>query len=191
MGATSATLDRVYEGPTAATAAFSVFQNVYALPSNARLLANDAFVGTRGPLRRFTRGEINAFDPSRVQTGTPQGWASFMDDASTPPNLQVEIWPVPDATSGIGIPYEYTADTAPLSATSAVMLPWLNPACLLEGVSALALRNARDYTGAELAIAAAEKALKQLRSTEGRSLPPAHLALDAAYTRHRLRRGNR
>src|ERR1035437_10274292 len=128
LTATTGTLDRPYEGTTSATAGYSIFQNVYPLPADCRLVNDDAFSDMYGPMVRFTHGELNESDPSRIQTGTPRAWASYMDDSSTPPRMQVEIWPIPDVA--IGIPFTYVGDAAPLTDTSTISrsgcspLPW-------------------------------------------------------------------
>src|ERR1700690_775250 len=113
--ATTGLLDRPYEGTTATAAAYSIYQSVYPLPADCRLLADNAF----GRMVRFPQAHLNESDPLRVATGTPTVWTSYMDDLSTPPNMQVEIWPAP--SEAIGIPYTYSADAGDLASTATIL----------------------------------------------------------------------
>jgi hypothetical protein len=185
-GATTATLDRVFEGPTAATAGYSVFQAIYSLPSNCRLLPDDAFSNSFGGLTRISHGQLNDSAPTRSQTGTPLYWASYMDDGSTPPGMQVELYPVP--STAVGIPFTYLADSDSPTATATIMQVWLEPSALIQRVVALAKADLKDYTGAQLANVAAANALKQMRANEARRMGPAELTLSDYYTRHRAKR---
>lgn len=183
---TTGTLDRAYEGPTAATAAYSIFDNVYALPSDCRLLEDDAFVSQLGPMRRFSRGELDVSDPLRQGTGTPQAWASRMDDSSTPPNMQVELYPVPN--KAIGIPFTYVMDASPLTAASSILQVWIQSAALIEGTTAKIKAHLRDYAGAQYHTATAKSALANMRTSEAQGMGPAIFQLDGYYTSHRRKR---
>lgn len=184
--ATTGTLDRVYEGPTGATAGYSIAQAIYPLPSDARLLEDGAFSG----LERLTHGQLNSTAALRTVTGTPRYWASYlMDDGSTPPRLQVEFWPTPDTAAGI--PFSYVSDAADLTSTATVLAVWISSTALLEGVCARVLRHLEKYTGTALAQAATDKALKQMRRQEAGRMGSATLTLDSYYTSHRTRRGCR
>lgn len=183
---TTGILDRPYEGPTATASGYSIFQHIYPLPSDCRLLEDDAFDGKFGPLKRFTHAQLNSSDPWREATGVTQGWASYMDDSSTPPLMQVEIYPVPD--SAVGIPFTYAAQDGPLTATSTLLKVWLQPTALIEGVTAKIKAHLRDYNGAQLHMASAIGAVKIMRNTEAQGMAPASLTLDSYYTAHRRSR---
>jgi hypothetical protein len=183
---TTGTLDRVYEGTTSSAAGYSIFQHIYPLPADCRLLNEDAFSDALGGLKRFTHAQLNESDPSRKATGTPQGWASYMDDNSVPPRMQVELWPIPDTATGI--PFTYSADADDLTATSTIIKVWMQPSALVEGVTALIKRHLKDYAGAQLAAVAAGAALKNMRTSEAQGMAPAQMRLDSYYTRHRHKR---
>lgn len=180
-------LDRPYEGGDSTAAGYSIFQHIYPLPANCRILQDDAFSNRFGPMTRFSHGELNLSDPRRVQSGVPQTWASYMDDNSIPPNMQVELYPVPDCA--IGIPFTYVADADPLSAASQILQVWMQPAAMIEGVTAKIKMHLKDYAGAQLHAAAAMGALKNMRSSEAQGMAPARMKLDPYYTSHRSRRG--
>lgn len=186
-GATAATLDRPYEGPDGAALAYTIFQHVYLMPADCRILQAEAFANFQyGPLLRLDRSELNTSDPSRNQAGVPRAWASYMDDSSTPPRLQVELYPVPDAV--YSIPFTYGADAGALSGTTTVLQVWLQPTALIEGVVSKAKRHLKDYAGAQLAAVDAKNALLNMRTSEAQGMPNARLTLGSYYTRHRLRR---
>jgi hypothetical protein len=188
--ASTGTLDRVYEGPDDAAADYTVFQNVYPLPSDCRLLEDDAFATFElGPLQRFSRTELNASQPVRSTYGTPEIWASYMEDGSTPPRMQVELYPIPDAA--IGIPFTYVAEGTALTTTSQILQVWIQPAALLEGVTAKIKRHLKDYLGANEHDKQAGAALALMVGAEAQGMDKARMQLDPYYTSHRSRRANR
>jgi hypothetical protein len=193
VSASTGTLDRVYEGTTDADATYSIEKAVYALPANCRFLEDDAFSDfSLGPLTRLTIGELNAAYPSRSGTGTPQIWVSVMDDASSPPLMQVELYPVPD--EAIGIPYAYLAEPSEVTSATAgttLLAIWMNPAALIEGVSAKVKRLRGDYAGAIAHEAAMEKALRKMIGVEADRMEAVTMTLPDRLTDHRVRRWSR
>jgi hypothetical protein len=164
-------------------------QRLYPLPTNCRLLADDAFADAFGGLERFTYAQLNDIDPDRAATDTPRAWASRMDDNSTPPRMQVELYPAPDAV--LAIPLNYTADAAPLTASNMTLQVWMQPAALIEGVIAKLLRYGKDYAGAQLAMVEAKNSLGLMRRTEAQGMAPAQIKLDSYFTSHRRSRWTR
>lgn len=166
---------------------YTIFQHIYPLPSNCRLLEDDAFSSKHGLSERFTHAQLNISDPNRVMMGTPQGWASYMDDNSTPPNMQVELYPVPDKE--IGIPFTYVADGQALSSAGTLFQFWMQPSALVEGVTARIKAFLKDYDGAQLHGAAFGGSLQRMRKAEAQGMAPAKLTVGSYFTRGRMRRG--
>ena len=164
-------------------------QPTYQLPADCRLLHDDAFAGTWGELTRFSPAQLNAMDPARSQTGTPTAWTSYMDDSSTPPRMQFELWPVADKV--VVLPLVYTAEVATPGTTATLLKIWLQPAALVEGIIAKVKRHYKDYAGAQLAAVEAGNALKLMRRTEANSMGPAQMQLDRYFTAHRAKRWSR
>lgn len=191
VSATTGTLNRAYEGDTDAAASYRIFKNIYALPANCRILEDDAFANfSLGPLKRLSRAELNLSAAARGAYGTPSYWASSMDDSSSPPNLQIELYPVPDRA--IGIPYEYVAEASVPGTASAAFLPWMEPStALFEGVCGKIYRTPafKDLAASQLAAAAAKEALSTMRANETRRMGPATFKMDNYFTRHRRNRG--
>jgi len=181
QSATTGTLDRVYEGPTGA-ASYSIFQTVYQLPVDCRLLQDDAFAR----MQRFSHGQLNQIDPYRLATGVPTAWTSYFDDSSSPPRMQVEVWPIP--LTAMAIPFFYGGDAGPLTATSTQLLVWIQPSALLEGAIARLKRHLKDYAGSDRAELAAKSALHNMRTSEAQGMARAHMQMDSYYTRHRAKR---
>jgi len=191
VDATDGTLDRNYEGSLALApgAAYTIFQHIYVMPPDCRMLEDTAFANfSQGPMLRMTRGQLNQSEPNRASLDTPAIWSSYMDDGSTPPRIQVELFPVPDKV--YGIPFTYVSDPGGLtgSATSTILQVWMQPAALVEGVTARIKAHLKDYAGAQLAGVLAKAAVANMRSSEAQGMAPAAMQLDSYYTRHRMRR---
>jgi hypothetical protein len=141
-----------------------------------------------GNLIRLSLQDFNNFDPSRSTVGTPQNWATFMDDqTTTPPTMRVQFWPVPD--TAIGIPYEYTAELLQPGGTSIAFVPWMSPdTAMVAGVEGKIKAYLKDYNGAALAKSEAASALSTMRANEARRTENTQMQLSSMYTQHRLRR---
>jgi hypothetical protein len=186
---TSGTLDRPYDGPSASAAAYAVYQAVYVLPAGCQLLADDAFVSPLGPMRRYTHEQLNASDPTRATVGTARAWAGYMDDDSTPPRMQVEIYPNPNESESLL--YTYQSYGGDLDAEAKLLELWIQPAALLEGITARIKAHLKDYTGANFHTALAKAALATMRTSEAQGMAPAQMKLSSYYTGHRARRWKR
>jgi len=175
----TATLDRPYEGPTDPASAYKLFQFVYPLPDDCRLVEDSSF----HPLERITHETSTAY-------GSPTMWQSYMDDKSTPPRMQVKLYPVP--TLAVGIPFNYIAEAPPLPGSASVAFaPWMEPSsAMFEGVAAKIWRIPRflNLAAAQIAIVEAEKALKTMRENDSQRLGPLKLEMADYWTRHRPRR---
>lgn len=187
-GDTTGTLDRAYEGDTGTGLSYSIFQNVYTLPADCRVLEGLASFDL-GPLEYKSKAEFDELAGARAAEGTPLAYRRFMDDSSSPPQMRVELSPVPDAA--IGLPYSYFADEAQFGATDTAvsLLPWMRPAALVEG----ALADVLGYDPEALAAAAAhetkfERAAAQMERTEIQNQPVQRLRLPSRFTRHRADR---
>jgi len=195
--ATSGTLDRPYAGAGNAAAPYAIYRDVYPMPANCRFLDEDAFASfelgqlLRLPVEEFQAMLLNGFPPDSTSsspfTGVPRIWSPYMDDGSTPPQLQVKFFPVPDKV--YGIPYTYCAEVADPLITGTTMLPWLQPAALIEGTTAKIKRHLKDYPGAQAAKQAFGDAVQVMMSQESYRRGPTQVQLDGYYTRHRLNRG--
>ena len=182
-------LGRPYEGPVDMAASFKVYQSVYSLPDDVRILPDDGMSGEFGPLLRTDWAELNAISPTRAGFGYPSWWALRMDDTNTPPGMQVELYPIPE--HAYALPYTYVGEVGVPTQSTAAFQAWMEPAsAMVEGVTGKILRLQKDYVGAQLAMAEAARAVKLMRATECERMGPARMKLGSYYTRHRARRGN-
>lgn len=71
VSGTSATLDRPYEGTTNAAATYYLFQSIYPLPADLKILLEVNNLRGNFPLRPYTQAELNLLFPSRADVGEP------------------------------------------------------------------------------------------------------------------------
>lgn len=160
VSATSATLDRAYEGVTAAALPYRIDQVIFLLPANCRIVRQIRPLHDREtPLEIISPAELNRISTSRNFYGTPRYAAATWDSFSDPPQLQLELYPVPDCpdTSGSllswGIDYVFEEAELDPDATSITLKPFARPSALIAGVCADAMKPRPQWEGN---IAAAE-----------------------------------
>jgi len=189
---TSGTLDRDYEGEDATEAAYSIWQNVYVLPSDLHVLHSIRVLGSPRDLDPLTQEELDERAANRGTEGTPDCYSPHMEDLSTPPRSQVELYPVPDAV--MALPFWYTQDPTLFSAsqTSNFVAAWLNPDALYCGVEAEVRRQLeQDYVGGQAAESMFNLHLSEMFAAEARRTPARQIKMADRFTRHNLRRWTR
>jgi len=120
---------------------------LYALPANVRLIEGAKFPDDAQAIHRISRSDLDRVAPDRPASGRPGYWAPAPDDASDPPLMQVELYPVPDAAYAVVFICESEAPT--VAGTATTLLPWLRPAALVAGATADVLEASKDYAGAD------------------------------------------
>lgn len=128
---TTATLDRAFEGETAAGLTYQVDQNVFPLPSDARIVNGVSFHFGGRQLVKKSLGELNETAPNRTLYGEPLYWAPYMDAYTDPPVPQIELYPIPDELWTFAVQFTADAAAADAATPSATVLPWLRPAALV------------------------------------------------------------
>ena len=200
---TSATLDRGFQGPTASGLAYRIDQAVFLLPSNCRILRQVRPLHNRErPLEMVSPAELNRISSSRNLYGTPayacQTWDSFSD----PPQMQVELFPVPDvpdSSSNLlswGIDYIFEEAELDVDGTTATLKPFARPSAIMSGVSADAMRPRPQWEGnisaAELYEADYDKLVEQQLMINAQQRGPKRIQLAPNLRRQtpgRYRRG--
>lgn len=154
VSATTGNLDRGYEGPDATGMSYRIDQAVYLLPSNCRILRGVTPMHNMDhPLEIIPPSELNRISSDRNSYGTPIYACPTWDNFSDPPQLQIELFPVPDCpdstsfTLSWAIDYIYEEADIDQSATSASLKPFVRPACLIEGVKADGMRPRPGWEG--------------------------------------------
>lgn len=154
VSATTGNLDRGYEGPDATGMSYRIDQATYLLPANCRILRGVTPMHNMDhPLEIIPPSELNRISSDRNSYGTPIYACPTWDNFSNPPQLQVELFPVPDCpdstsfTLSWAIDYIYEEGDIDKDGTSVSLKPFVRPACLIEGVKADAMAPRPDWTG--------------------------------------------
>lgn len=151
---TSATLDRTYEGVSTTAAAYRIDQNVFLLPTNARIIRGVRPLHDRWrPLEMVTPGDLNRLSSFRNLYGTPSCVAQTWDNFSDPPQLQLEFFPVPSSPNPqsqlLSWAVDYIFEEAELDkdGSTATLKPFARPAAIMAGVQADAMRPRPQWPG--------------------------------------------
>lgn len=142
VDATHLLLDRNFEQPDVSAASYRIDQNIFLAPANARIIRAVRLFHPPRNLGLPTPGELNAIAPGRETYGVPRYAARTWDSSTTPPILQVELYPIPSSPSSTGellsfaIDYIYDPADIDPNATGFTMLPWVRPSAIIAGVQA-------------------------------------------------------
>lgn len=122
---------------------YRIDQNIFVMPAEMRILRSvRPMHDWLTPLEVISPHKANLLFGQRNCYGTPTHAVQTWDSTSDPPRMQLELLPVPSNPSSIGNTLSWAIDhiydPAPLdpSATSATLLPWMDPTALKEGVGA-------------------------------------------------------
>ena len=122
---------------------YRIDQAVFLLPSNARILKGVYPMHDRfRSLELITPAELNRRDPQRRVYGIPRACAHTWDNGGTPPQLQLELWPVPSSPDYAGatishvVDYVYDPATLNPGTTGSSLLPWMSSGAMWNGVMA-------------------------------------------------------
>lgn len=202
VSATSGTLDRGYEGPSASTVTYRIDQAVFLLPANCRILRGVTPMHDRSrPLEIVPPSELNRISADRNSYGTPRYAAQTWDNQSSPPLMQVELFPVPDCPDSSAnllswlVDYVYEEAEINQDATSVSLKPFVRPACLMEGVKADAMAPRPGWDGniqaSELFEGRYDKLLVQMQMINSQQRGPQQIQLADNLKRRGLPRYGR
>lgn len=181
---------------------YRIDQNIFVMPAECRIIR-----GVR-PLHDWKRGlnrmsphELNQFAPTRSVYGTPYHYVPTWDSQNDPPQMQVELYPVPSSPDSQGATLsfvvDYVYDPAPIdpTQTSSTLLPWLSPTAILEGVSADIQLHVKENVGLSNAHEQKyERAVKEMAMVNAQQRGPVAMKLADEFkgnTRRGYRRGPR
>lgn len=189
------TLDRNYEGATDSDATYDIFQDTYAIPSDARSVISIRRLNTGLELRQVTLEDINLGFPHRPDLGEPAYWALLNRDSSD--IYQVLLYPIPDTARGFVV--TYMQETPSLANASSSLIEQVPSSLLRDGMMAdywLWRSSSSQATGNELTFASTfeakyEKQIQEMMVREMKNIPPKRFRLDERFYAHRLLRANR
>ena len=147
-------LDRGYEGPDATAATYRIDQAIYLLPTNCRIVRQvRPFHNDWKPLELVSPAELNRIRPSRNYYGTPRYACPTWDNSSDPPQMQLELYPVPDVpdTSSTllswGVDYIFEEAELDRNGSGVTLKPFARPAAIFAGVQSDAMRPRPGWAG--------------------------------------------
>lgn len=91
--------------PAAGAATYTIFQDQYPVPANVALILYHV---RDWPLAESTLSEVDATDPRRTSTGTPDRWYWARDNITGTPQAEsrfIGLWQVPSSAMTFRIPY--------------------------------------------------------------------------------------
>jgi hypothetical protein len=191
VSGTSGTLDRNFEGETAAGIAFEIFQTVYQLPARVKHIALMRNPRTNHPMQLMTEENLDQASAARLTIGEPYFYSPATDttDAATPIYHQVEIYPAPE--TAVGLNYTYVRLPIEFSGTntSVEILPWVDSRAVIAGAKALMLAHMKQYQEAGAEGVIASRSIDRMSQVETATVGPSRLRMAPRYTRHRRTRG--
>jgi hypothetical protein len=190
VDATHATLDRVYEGSTNTGLGYSLFQNVYALPSDCKRVIEVESADDGFRLDELSEAQMGDSVGFRDEIGNPSVYAitpspESLDGGTT---WQIEFFPIPMYAKGYPVRYEREANAFTGSNTGTYPLPFVTDRVLLTGARADAWLDAADLNKAKGYELQFQEELGNMIRAARRQMASAPLKPARRYTRHRLQR---
>lgn len=176
---TTALLDRAYTGPTASGLTYRIDRNLYTLPIDVRILDGVRCTTSPRPLEELSIAAANARWPGRNVYGVPQYYVRYMEAATDPGIMQIELLPVPDTV--LTFPIWYTYDEAAPTSSATNLLTWVRNGALKAGV--LADLGVGDVTRWDRRF---EELVQRMQVNEYRRVGPQRLR--SSVPKHRSRR---
>lgn len=201
------TLDRAYDGffggqlegaspppPVTPTAGldYQLDQAIYQMPPSVRLISGVRDLDNDYDLDFISQAQLNASAPSRSDYGDAKYWSSYMDSETTPPVMQIELYPIPMELTGYSV--KVTAEDVNYGPgqTSVAALPFVRPAALNSGVAADVRLWQEKFTAAEGHEALFKARMQEMIRTESFRIGATRIEMAEHISRHRsdrLRRG--
>lgn len=169
---------------------YRIDQAIFLLPPDCRILRSVKPLHDRGePLEPITPHDLDILDPQRRLYGTPRYYCQTWDSFSSPPQMQVELSPIPSSPDSAGATLSFVADyvfeAAAIDprATGTSLLPWVRPAALQAAVRADFLRLAKDWPGAEAMDERAKELVQAMLKINAAQRGPQQIRTAAQYQR--------
>jgi hypothetical protein len=202
-GLTTAMLGRDYEGDSGTALGYSLFQNVYTLPADLKVILSI----TGSPWGEENLLEWSGAQMEQSEDGMALGDAVYYalgEDTpeTSPPVLHtVELYPAPLLARGYSLRYTKAAFGFTGENTADSILPWVSDECLLNGCRADIQAHLASQVNAENPAAHLQSArgyealfglgLAAMVRQDNLRRPQRAMGMDRHYTRHRIRRVRR
>lgn len=186
---TSGVLDRAYEGTTNATASYRINQAVFSFGPEVRLVNGLVSFTGEFPVARMSREDLDRTDPARTSYGGPASWTPSFDLLSDPPEVTIELNPVPTLAQTFKV--MVSVEALPLSGSSNILLPWVRPQVLVEGVMADIRRWQKDAVMSREHEALFQDLKNQIVAVAAEAMGPTDMRMSDRFTRRRRARAAR
>lgn len=190
VSATTATLDRPYEGTTGTGFGYSIFTNIYPLPGDFKEVLDQESADDGFPLELLSDqqfsdsiGFVDAIGIPSVARITIS--PTLLDGGTT---WQMEFYPIPAAAKGYPLRYYRTAAAFDGSNTSATSLPFVSDGVLLAGCRADIWADDGNEMKTRFYEAKFQDELAVMLRADRRKRPPERLMPSKRLTRHRIAR---
>lgn len=187
VSATSATIDRAFEGENITAGGYSIYKSIYALASLVADLESIRDTEQGVDLDQMGREKLDEIDPSRIQVGEPLAWAFAEDTAAG--LVQVELWPIPETAKSLF--YRFRNYLARLSATADTLPDWISTECLQAGVEADLYALVGNIQMKQMKEADFMLMLSEMAAEDCRRRQPEQMRMEDRFTRHRFDRATR
>jgi hypothetical protein len=190
VSATSGTLDRGYEGDTAAGAGFEIFRNIYQLGARVKLISLMRNPRTNQPMERITEENLDQASAARLSIGEPYFYSPSTDSGDPPGAVsQVEIYPAPEYS--IGLPYSYVRLPIEFTGanTDAQIMDWVDPRTVIAGAKAIMLSHFKLYLESQAEEGIGRRMVDKMSQVETAAVGPSRIRMATRYTKHRHNRG--
>lgn len=187
VSATSATIDRPYEGSDETAATYTMFQSVYPLAVDVDLLDSVEVPGNNRDLDAKSAEYLDKLQTDRWAMGRPSLYTPAPD--MTISNViypAIELYPVPEAAEGLT--YRYRSEITNLSSTAHTFLPWVQIECIIAGCKADLYEARGEIPSQQIAEAKFMKLLDEAISSDADRQFPDGVFMDERYTWHRTAR---
>jgi len=187
VSSTTGTIDRAFEGTTETAATYTLFQAVYALPSDTDYVDSIEVPGSNQDLDQVSPEYLDRTSVSRWALGRPSMYALAPDvTVSSVVYPAVEFYPVPSASEGLTLHYHQTV--AEMTATSDTFLLWIPIECIMAGCEAELHALKSNVAGYQIKESKFQLLLRDAMSSDSDKQFPEPMIMDERFTWHRTAR---
>ncbi len=184
VDATHGALDRFYEGSTAAAAGYTLYQDIYDLPSDYARPSISLNPRLPGEIVLSDRGVLSRLLPLRLVFGEPQMYSIVSDSAEDLKRAQ--LYPIPNYAAGYPFTYIRSAPVLTEGDTAVPILPWVSTKALIDLTRAAIEADNKNYAGAKVYIATAQVEIDKMLLADAKQRGPQRIRMARKYTRYRV-----
>lgn len=177
--ATTATLDRPFEGSTNAAAGYVFFQQEYGLAQVIKNVIRIYNPHIMRDLEEKTRADLMSREPT---FGEPLYYAMAPEEGENPTVKGITLYPIP--LTAMGLPMDYYRSVSGFNSnnTDEVPLPWVSRGFIQSWAIGMGyVAGSREREGS---MATAQQFADGMHNEENRKVPATRITVATRYTRH-------